>query len=381
MRYTYVRENPVFRFLFVVLIPLAILAYVHFGTDPYYETVFVLFLVNIIPCAALNLTNGITGIFSLGQAAFMALGAYISSLLTLEPKTKFAYMPQIPEWLGNAHFPFWAAMLAACVITSLIAVVIGFTILRAKGHYLAVITLGMVIVVKSLLDNASNLTNGSRGISGMEKYTTMPVALLCVIITLYVLYRIRISAFGRSMIALRDDEDAAASLGIRHLQIRLLSFVVSAFFAAAGGCLWAHLERVIAPSLFYFDETFTILEMSVIGGMATLSGAIPGAAILTFIPQVLADLSNGFTIFGITVPKISGLSSIVMSIVFILVIIFRRGGVTGNSEYIVESMFSLDTYTGLFRKSTYADLKQSLLNIGKRNRQPANEESVKEDRK
>ena len=366
MKYTTVRQNPVFRFLFVVFIPLLVLMLVHFKMSSYYETVFVLFLVNIIPCASLNLTNGITGIFSLGQAGFMALGAYIGSLLTLEEATKRAYIAGIPEWLAQIQLPFWAAMLVACLITSLVAAAIGFVILRAKGHYLAVITLGMVIVIKSLLDNASNLTNGSRGISGMEKYTTMWTALLCVVITLFVLYRVKITAFGRSMIALRDDEDAAASLGIRYLRMRLLAFVISAFFAAAGGCLWAHLERTIAPSLFYFDETFKILEMSVIGGMATISGAIPGAAILTFIPQVLAELSNGFTIFGIQVPKISGLSSIVMSILFIVVIIFRRNGITQNSEYIVESMFSRDTYTGLFKKNTYTDLIESFKTIGKK---------------
>ena len=88
MKYTTVRQNPVFRFLFVVLIPLLVLILVHFKMSSYYETVFVLFLVNIIPCASLNLTNGITGIFSLGQAGFMALGAYIGSLLTLTESTK-----------------------------------------------------------------------------------------------------------------------------------------------------------------------------------------------------------------------------------------------------------------------------------------------------
>ena len=347
--------NLLFKFLAVVLLPLLALALAALTGGSYYESVLVLFFINIILAASLNLTNGITGIFSLGQAGFMALGAYATSLLTLSEKTKNTMVRNMPEWLAKIQLPFIPALLTAAVISMLIAGLIGFAILRARGHYLAVITLGMVIVIKSVLDNANNLTNGSRGLSGMARYSTLPVVIIAALATLFVLYRIRSSAFGRAMIALREDEDAAASLGIRHSTIRLMSFMISAFFGAVGGGLWAHLQRTIAPSLFYFNETFIILEMSVLGGMASLSGAIPGAAVLTFVPQVLANFSTGFTFFGIRVPQINGLTNIVMSVLFIVTIIFRKQGITGNSEYIVSSLFDRKTYTGLFKKETYSD--------------------------
>ena len=359
MKKTKFTDNSLFRFLVVILIPLGILLFVHFKAGNYYESVFVLFFINIILAASLNLTNGITGIFSLGQAGFMALGAYIGSILTLPENTKDTMVSKMPDWLKKIQLPFWAALIIAACITMIIAGIIGFAILRAKGHYLAVITLGMVIVIKSVLDNANNLTNGSRGISGMKKYSTLIVVVIVALVSLYILYRFRTSAYGRSMIALRDDDDAAASLGINQRTIRLMSFMISAFFAGVGGCLWAHLQRTIAPSLFYFDETFTILEMSVLGGMASLSGAIPGAAILTFLPQLLANFSTGFTIFGIQVPQINGLTNIVMSVLFIIMIIFRKEGVTGSSEYIVSTLFRKDTYAGLFRKQTYTDFARS----------------------
>ena len=355
MKKTRFVDNPLFRFLVVVLIPVLLLLFVHFKAGNYYESIFILFFINLILAASLNLTNGITGIFSLGQAGFMALGAYIGSILSLSETTKGAMVPKMPDWLKQIQLPFWAALIVAACITMIIAGIIGFAILRARGHYLAVITLGMVIVIKSVLDNANALTNGSRGISGMTKYSTLPVVIIVALISLFILYRFRQSAFGRSMIALREDEDAAASLGINARSIRLMSFMISALFAAVGGCLWAHLQRTIAPSLFYFDETFTILEMSVLGGMASLSGAIPGAAVLTFLPQLLANLSTGFDIFGFHVPQINGLTNIVMSILFIIMIIFRKGGITGSSEYIVGSLFNKTTYTGLFRKQTYVD--------------------------
>lgn len=351
--------NPLFRFLVVIVAPLIVLLLIHFRLGAYYETVFILFFVNVILASSLNITNGITGIFSLGQAGFMALGAYIGSLLTLAPENKISRIDGIPEWLANIQLPFPLALLIAGVITMLVAAFIGVIILRAKGHYLAVITLGMVIVIKNLLDNATTFTNGSKGISSMTKYSTMLSVVIVALITLYVLYRFRNSAYGRSMMALREDEDAAASLGINYLKIRLMAFMVSAFFGAVGGCMWAHLERSIAPSMFYFDETFSILEMSVLGGMATISGSIPGAAILTFVPQLLANFDTGFSFFGLQVPKISGFTSIVMSVLFIIVIIFRKGGVTRNSEYIVETLFSKNTYTGLFKKKTYRDFANS----------------------
>lgn len=363
------RQNSLFRFLTVVLIPLIILLLVGFRLNSYYRIVFVLFFVNIILAASLNLTNGITGIFSLGSAGFMALGAYISTLLSLPTEMKVARIPDIPGWLAGIQLPFWASLLLAGVITMLFAGIVGYPILKARGHYLAVITLGMVIMIKALLDNVTSLTNGAKGISGMEKYTTLPVAVIGALVTLYILYRIKKSSLGRSMIALRDDEDAAASLGISATKIRMFSFMVSAFFCAAGGCLWAHLERSIAPSMFYLDETFAILEMSVLGGMATLSGAIPGAAILTFVPQLLANFETGFTLFGVQVPQINGLSNMVMSVLFILVIIFRKGGVVQRSEYIVETLFDRKTYTGLGKRETYQEFIHSITHRGKRKEQ------------
>ena len=369
-------RNPLFRFLTVVLLPLLVLLLVVLRLNGYYQIVFVLFFVNVVLAAALNLTNGITGIFSLGAAGFMGLGAYISTLLSLPPELKTVRIPGIPDWLAGIQLPFPVSLLLAGLMTMAFAAVVGYPILKARGHYLAVITLGMVIMLKTLMDNVTTLTNGAKGISGMEKYTTLPVAVAAALVTLYVLYRIKASPLGRSMIALRDDEDAAASLGVSATKIRMFSFLVSAFFCAVGGCLWAHLERSIAPSMFYFDETFSILEMSVLGGMATLSGAVPGAAILTFVPQVLANFETGFTLFGLQVPKINGFSAMVMSVLFILVIIFRKGGVVRDSEYIVESLFSRETYTGLFRAETYHSFIRSIRQLSKQKTRRKQNESV-----
>ncbi|MBQ9015221.1 MAG: branched-chain amino acid ABC transporter permease [Firmicutes bacterium] len=362
-------DNSLFRFVTVILIPAAILAGVQFGVSTYYATVFILFMINLILAAGLNLTNGITGIFSLGMAVFMGIGAYVSSLLSLPPEVKRVRIMDIPGWLADLQMPFLFAVIIAGIVAMIVAAIVGFVILRAKGHYLAVITLGLVIVIKNLLDNITNITNGAKGISGMEQYSTLPVVTFTALLILFLLYRMQHSAFGRSMRALRDDESAAVSLGISYLRIRLMSFMISAFIGAVGGALWAHMMRAIAPSMFYFDETFNILEISVIGGMSTLSGAVPGALIMTFLPQVLSGFETGFSLFGLQIPQITGLSAMITSILFILVITIRKGGVIRSSEFIVSSLFDAKTWTGLGKKETYQEIGYFIRKgLGKKNR-------------
>lgn len=355
-----IKDKAIFKFITVVVIPLLILIVIETKMNDYYKTVVILLFINVILAAATNFTNGITGIFSLGTASFMAIGAYVGSLLTLPPDMKYSRIQGIPAFIAEIKLPFFAALLISGLFAAVFAGIIGIPILRAKGHYLAVITLGTVIVVKSLLDNLTSITNGSRGISGMEGYSTLPVTVLVTVLSLYVMYRIKTSSLGRGMIALKNDEDAAESLGISRLRVRLFSFMISAFFAGIGGCLWAHLQRSIAPSMFYLTETFMILEMSVLGGMESLSGAIPGAAIITFFPYLLSDFSTGGEIFGIKVPKINGITNIVMSVLFILVMIFRKGGIFRENDYIFDAMFSPDTYSGLFKKEHDDVLKKDV---------------------
>lgn len=351
-----IKDNSIFKFVMVVLLPIIAVFVCYNALPSYYSMMISLFLINVILTASLNLTNGFTGIFSIGHAGFMAIGAYISSLLTIEPTIKTARIQGIPEWIANIQVPFPVAIIIAGLIAMVIAMIIGFPVLRARGDYLSVMTLGLVIIIKAVIDNNPQITNGSKGLGGIKGYSTLPVIFVITILVLFILYRIIKSSFGRNMIALRDDEPAAVSLGINITKYRLLSFMISAFFGAVAGGLWAHLYKSIAPSFFYFNESFNIVEMSVLGGMSTLSGAIPGALIVTFLPQLLANLESGFTIFGITVPSLYGLSNIIMSLIFILVIIFKRSGITGGSDYIVNSMFDKNTYLGLFKKQTWTDM-------------------------
>jgi branched-chain amino acid transport system permease protein len=273
----------------------------------------------------------------------------------MDVQTKIARIEDMPGWFASLHLPFVPAILVAGLVAVLVALLIGYPVVHAKGHYLALMTLGLIVIIKDIISNSDRFTNGSKGISGIPHYTSLMVAFAAMVFTLFVLYKITHSAFGRSMVAIRDDEAAASSLGINATRYKLISFAVSALFGAIGGALWAHFQRNIAPGFFYFSQTFSILEMSVLGGMYTLSGAIPGAAILTFLPQWLATFESGVTIGGVTLPTMFGLSNIILAIIFIVVIIFRREGIMGRNDYIVEGVFDARTYKDLIKPETWTE--------------------------
>lgn len=349
------RDNAIFKFFVLFLIPIGGMILCEMLLPPYYVLILNLLMINIIFTASLNLTNGFTGIFSLGHAGFIAIGAYVSSLLTLTEDVKRARIVDVPDWLACLHLPFPIAILLAGFIAMAIAAVIGGPVLKVKGDYLSVITLGLIVIIKGILDNNASLTNGAKGLGGMEGYSNFRVVLIVTLVSLYLMYKLICSSYGRNMKAIREDEQAAASIGIPVTKYKVMAFSVGAFGAAVGGALWAHLQRSITPGFFYFDETYSIVQMSVLGGMFSLSGAIPGAMIITFLPQILAGLESGITIGSFSTPPMYGLSKIIMSILFILIIIFRREGIMGRSEYILSGLFDKNTYSAVWKKDTWRE--------------------------
>ncbi len=299
----------------------------------YYLRIVNLIGINIILVASLNLTNGFTGIFSLGHAGFMAVGAYTAALLSIPLAQKAILLPDLPIWLANVHLPFWLAILVGGLMAVFCAIIIGFPVLRLRGHYLAVSTLGFLVIVKVLLTNLEGFTRGARGISGLPGYTNSWWVFGILVITLYVLWRFIHSSYGRGIMAIRDDDTAAQALGINITTHKLLSFCIGAFFAGVGGALWGDQISVISPNFFSFNQTFLLVEMSVIGGMGSLTGAVVGAALMTLLPELLRNFEGGISIMGITLPPLYGLSQLILAILVIVVIIYRPQGIMGRREF------------------------------------------------
>ena len=350
------RENPAVRFVCFVLFPLIVLIISFMNKGHYYSDLICLFGINIILATSLNLVNGFSGMLSMGHAAFMAVGAYTSALLTISENQK-ARISGLPVWFQTFTVPFPVALLCAGLAAALLALLIGFPVLRLKSHYLSVATLGLIVIVRAFLDNEDQFTNGARGITGLPSYSNIVSVFVTALILLYIMYRlIRCSSYGRGLIAMRDDDVAAQTLGVRLVTKKISIFCLSAFAAGIGGALWGHLQSVISGQFFYFTDSFKIVEMSIIGGMFSLSGGIVGALVMTFLPEILAPLETGLMIGGFQLPELYGVSNLILAVLLILLIIFRKQGILGYSEIIVESIFSKDTYTGIFKAGTYRDL-------------------------
>ncbi|MGI6730418.1 MAG: branched-chain amino acid ABC transporter permease [Anaerovoracaceae bacterium] len=350
------RDNNIFRFILFVLLPVIII--INFGMDgsSYYTGLINLVGINIILVASLNLVNGFSGMFSMGHAAFMAIGAYISALFTLPATQKAVNMPALPEVLMNLNLPFPIALILGGIVASIVALIIGFPVLRFKGHYLSVATIGLIVIVRAVLDNEDQLTNGARGITGLPNIASTWIIFAAAIICLFILYRLLKSSYGRGLVAMRDDYVAAQTLGVNLTVKKISAFCISAFFAGVAGGLWGHMQSVISGKFFYIDYSFKIVQTSIIGGMSSLSGAVVGSLIMTYVPEFLAPLENGATILGVQLPELYGASNLILAAILIAIIIFRRQGIMGYSEILTDTWFSSKTYKSLFKKSEYMEL-------------------------
>lgn len=298
----------------------------------YYLRIVQLIGIYVVLTASLNLTNGYTGDFSLGHAAFMAIGGYSAALLSMPVTIKVLQLTDAPSWLQETALPFALATVVGGVLAAAVSLPVGLVVLRLRGHYLAVATLGLLVVVQGIATNWHPVTRGARGLSGLEPATTLWWAFGWAALTVFVVWRMAHSPFGRAMISVRDDSVAAASRGVRVFRVRLVTFVISAFFAGVGGSLLAHQVTAINPNTYSFEITFLIVIMLVIGGQGSVTGAVVGAVIMTIVPVLLRDLERRLDLVGI--------SQLIIAVALIGFMIFRRQGLMGSREFSLSAILS-----------------------------------------
>lgn len=275
------------------------------------ETVFQFMLVNAILGLSIYLPL-ITGMFSLANAGFMAIGAYAGVLIT--------------QQLG---LPLYAGVVGGMLAAGLVAIPIGLPVLRLRDLYLAIATIGFGEVVFIILLNFDNfagsirealtgetarfaLINGARGIRGIPKLTETWHLVLFLVLLSYFIVRLHRSRFGRAMVAIRQDERVAANMGINTVQVKVIVFVLSAMIAGAGGVFLGHLMRIITPDMAQFNQAVDILTFAVLGGTSTFVGPIVGGLVLGALPEVLRPLAQYRGVFN--------------GLVLLLVIIYLPGG-------------------------------------------------------
>lgn len=284
---------------------------------------------------AYNLVNGVCGQLHLGPNAFITLGAYTAALLTLTPAEKALNFLVTPLYwpLSQLSLPFPGALLAAGLVAAAFGFLTGFPVLRVRGDYLAIVTLGFGEVVRVLANNLQGLTNGPLGLKGLYPYTNLwwswGVAVAAVVLIVSLVH----SSYGRAMQAIREDETAARAMGVNTFRHLMLAYVLSAFFFGLGGALLAHLITTISPSLFSFLLTFNLLIIIVVGGLGSTTGAIIAAAFFTLAGEGLRFVEEPRTLWGLTIPGIPGMRMVLLSLALLLVIIHFRRGLLGRREF------------------------------------------------
>jgi len=290
----------------------------------YVVTLLAILFLNASLAVSLNFTNGFTGLFSLGHPAFMTIGAYVSAILTYPSARKSTMLSGLPEFLAAAELSLLPSILIAGVLGALIALVVGFPVLRLRGHYLAVATLGLIVIVQSLATNWDGITRGGSGLSGIPRLTNVWWAFGFMVVVVAAAWRIKFSSLGRAMMATRENELAAECTGIDTVRIRMLAFVLGAFFAAIAGALLVHLISVVTPKTYSVLLAFNLVVMVVIGGSGSITGAVIAASAITILSEALRPMEESMGLYG--------LSQVVVALALILVLYFRPQGLFGSGE-------------------------------------------------
>lgn len=284
-----------FLILFLITLPFLL------GQSGYYMSFFSLMFINVIAAMSLNLLSGYGGQISVGNAGFLSIGGYAVAILG-----------------STLHLNFWLAFPMAGVITAFIGLLIGIPAVRLNDHFLAVATLGFGLSVPLIILNWESLTAGYSGIAVSrpslfsDDLSFFYVIVLATSIITWLLYNIVKSRMGRAFIAIRDSEVAAQSTGINVPFYKTIMFVISAFFTGLAGALYAYWVGFVSPEDFTIVSSFLLLAMIVVGGVASIPGAIIGAVLLTIIPH--------FT------DVLIGMTNIMIGVAVVLIILFLPKG-------------------------------------------------------
>jgi branched-chain amino acid transport system permease protein len=254
--------------------------------NPYFLDIAVTCGINITLAVSLNLINGYTGQFSLGHAGFMAIGAYTAAMLTTTLGSDPLSFAGSHSWL---LFPL--ALYAGGLAAAVAGVLVGVPSLRLKGDYLAIVTLGFGEIIRVILQNI-DAVGGPRGLIGIPDYTNLFWTFGLAAITVYTVWALVNSTYGRGFIAVSNDEIAAEAMGINSTRYKIIAFLIGAFFAGLAGGIYAHFKQYIAPQGFGFDKSIEIVIMVILGGMGNTVGVIIAAVLLTVLTESLRQFGD-----------------------------------------------------------------------------------------
>ncbi len=309
-------------------------------------------LLYVMLALGLNIVVGFAGLLDLGYVAFYAVGAYLYGLLESPHLTM--QFPTLAEWMpGGLHVPIWLVVPLAGALAAVFGVLLGIPVLKLRGDYLAIVTLGFGEIIRIFLNNLNspvNLTNGPQGIGNIDpvrifghrlsqrlelfgyEFSSVQLYyylfLLLAVAIIVICIRLQDSRVGRAWMAIREDEIAAKAMGISTLRIKLLAFAMGASFGGVSGAMFASFQGFISPESFILMASVVIVAMVVLGGMGHIPGVILGAVILYAIPEALRVWARPAQemLFGHEVVAPEALRMLLFGLAMVLIMLYRPHG-------------------------------------------------------
>jgi branched-chain amino acid transport system permease protein len=283
---------------------------------PYFSQLFILASINAILAVSLNLVNGLSGQFSLGQAGFMAVGAYVSASMNV-----FLLSSLHGNVFGD-QLALVISLIVAATASGFAGYLVGLPTLRLRGDYLAIVTLGFGEIIRVIILNIQAV-GGARGFINIPNSTSAFLVIFILAFCVLLTHRFVMASQGRALLAIRENEIAAEAMGVDTTTYKVGAFVVSSAVAGVAGGLFAHYLSYINPSSFSFMKSVEIVIMVVLGGTGSVSGAILAAFILTFLPEALRPLQDLTHV---------DLRMVIYSLLLILMMLLRPQGIFGRRE-------------------------------------------------
>ncbi|HPQ38646.1 MAG TPA: branched-chain amino acid ABC transporter permease [Synergistaceae bacterium] len=267
----------------------------------YTEGIFILLMINGIAAMGVSILTGFTGIFTLGHAAYLAIGSYTTAILTLD--------------YGIHWFP---AIIAGGILAMILGYLIGIPTLKLFGDYYAIASIGLAESIRLIIENWQSLTNGARGLPGIDTFTTLPVTLGFFVVLAFFAFNLINGRIGRSFMACRDDHIAASLLGFHTARYRAFSLALSAFYCGIAGGLYAGFISFIQPIMFDMLKSTEMTAVVVFGGLGSMSGCLLGTTIITLVTELFRPISQ--------------YRMLIYGLVLVLVMVLRPEGLMGQNE-------------------------------------------------
>ena len=302
-----------------------------------------------VVAVSMNLVTGMTGLFSLGQSGFMALGAYTVAIFTIPVQTRpvVYYVAGVSDAIANVQLHWIVALILGGLLAALVAATVGIPVLRLKSDYLAIATLGFSEIIRAMIaaPQLNHITNGSYGLKNIPGFSSVLAPFAAAAVCIGTMALLLNSSYGRAFRAIREDELAAEAMGINLFKHKEMSFIIGSFFAGVAGGLLAMFMRSIDSRTFSISLTYDILLIVVLGGLGSTTGSVIGSFLICAGREWLRFFDNPLTVGGVRITLFRpGFRMVIFSILLMLIVLFYRHGLLGSSE------FSWDGIFGFFRK-------------------------------